>query len=71
MIKVHLITEEQANRLKEIKYIPDSYFNPIQDIDGNWIISCEEVNQCNINWLKDTELIEYIPYNDIETNEEQ
>lgn len=34
----------QANAilLKQEKWAPDSYLNPVQDADGNWIISEEE-----------------------------
>ena len=45
-------------------YAPDSYFNPIQDADDNWIISVEEMNQCinpDFMWVKELELIEYKP----------
>jgi hypothetical protein len=61
MIQVHLLTEEQAQSITGTQFMPDSYFNPIQDAEGNWIISIEEVNQCSIEWVKETPLIEYIP----------
>ena len=43
MMQVHLLTQEQAEQLNGQQYATDSYFNPIQDADGNWIISIEEV----------------------------
>jgi hypothetical protein len=58
---VVLLTPEQAEQLKGQLYAPDSYFNPIQDIDDNWIISTQEQDQCSIDWVKDLLLIEYIP----------
>lgn len=61
MIKVHLLTPEQAEQLNGQQYATGSYFNPIQDADGNWIISIEEVSQSEINWLKQTPLINYKP----------
>ena len=61
MIQVHLLTEEQAQSIAGTEFMPDSYFNPIQDADGNWIISVEEVNQCSIDWVKALPLIEYNP----------
>ena len=64
MIEVGLLTETQKDELIGQVYAPDSYFNPIQDIDDNWIISTEEMEQCvnpNCLWVKDLPLIEYKP----------
>jgi hypothetical protein len=61
MIEVHLLTAEQATSLIGVEFLPYSYFNPIQDADGNWIISQEEVNQCSIKWVKTLPLIEFKP----------
>ena len=61
MIEVYLLTEEQAQSLIGVEYIPDNFFNPIQDANGNWIISQEEVQQCNIRWVKQLTTIEYNP----------
>ena len=58
---VVLLTPEQAEQLKGQLYAPDSYFNPIQDADDNWIISTQEQEQCSIDWVKELPLIEYIP----------
>ena len=58
---VGLLTEEQKNQLVGVEYIKDSYFNPIQDADGNWIISTEEIEQTEIEWVKKLPLIEYKP----------
>lgn len=64
MIQVGLLTEVQKDELTGQCYDEDSYFNPIQDADDNWIISVEEIDQC-INpyfmWVKDLPLIEYKP----------
>jgi len=61
MIQVHLLTEEQAQSIAGTEFMPDSYFNPIQDANGNWIISVEEVTQCSIDWVKELSLIDYNP----------
>jgi hypothetical protein len=61
MIQVALLTEQQADSLRGVEVVPDNYFNPIQDANGNWIISLEEVEQCSIDWVKDLERIEYEP----------
>jgi len=64
MIQVGLLTIEQKDELVGQWYAPDSYFNPIQDANDNWIISTEEIDQCinpDLLWVKDLPLIEYIP----------
>jgi len=58
---VALLTEEQAEQLRGVEVVKDNYFNPLQDKNGNWIISLEEVEQCSIDWVKSLELIEYEP----------
>lgn len=62
MIQVGLLTIEQKDQLVGQLYDDDSYFNPIQDIDNNWIISQEEIEQ-NIfpifDWLQSIPLIDY------------
>jgi hypothetical protein len=61
MIQVGLLTTEQADLIRGVQFAPDSYFNPIQDADGNWIISQEEINGCSIDWVKQIPLIEFKP----------
>ena len=64
MIYVYLLTELQKDELIDQLYDPDSYFNPIQDANDNWIISIEEVDQCvnpELLWVKNLPLIEYTP----------
>jgi hypothetical protein len=64
MIYVGLLTIDQYNQINGQLFAPDSYFNPIQDADDNWIISTEEINFCTnpeFIWIKDLPLIEYIP----------
>jgi hypothetical protein len=64
MIQVGLLTEMQKNELVGQLYDEDSYFNPIQDIDDQWIISIEEMEFCvnpEFMWVKDLPLIEYKP----------
>ena len=64
MTYVGLLTESQKNELVGQLYDEDSYFNPIQDIDDNWIISVEEIDQCvnpKFQWVKTLPLIEYKP----------
>ena len=58
---VYQLTPEQAEQLRGTLYAADLYFNPIQDVNDNWIISVEEVGQCSIDWVKQLPAIEYIP----------
>ena len=60
MIVVQL-TPEQAKQLKGVEFVQDSFFNPIQDLNDVWIISLEEQEQCNIDWVKKLPRIEYSP----------
>jgi len=41
---VYKITTEDYNKIKGQAYAPDMHFNPIADINGNWVISIEELN---------------------------
>jgi hypothetical protein len=64
MTQVGLLTESQKNELLGQLYDEDSYFNPIQDIEDNWIISVEEMEFCvnpEFQWVKDLPLIDYKP----------
>jgi hypothetical protein len=64
MTYVGLLTIEQKDSLVGQLYDEDSYFNPIQDIEDNWIISVEEMEFCvnpEFQWVKDLPLIEYKP----------
>jgi hypothetical protein len=64
MIQVGLLTESQKNELVGQLYDEDSYFNPIQDIEDQWIISVEEMEFCvnpEFQWVKTLPLIDYKP----------
>ena len=64
MTQVGLLTEEQKELLVGQQFMVDVYFNPVQDINDNWFISVEEMDQCvneNFMWVKDLELIDYEP----------
>jgi hypothetical protein len=64
MIQVGLLTESQKDSLVGQLYDEDSYFNPIQDISDQWIISVEEMEFCvnpELQWVKDLPLIDYKP----------
>ena len=61
---VGLLTIEQKDSLIGQQYTDDSYFNPIQDADDNWVISVEEMKYCTnekFAWVAELPIIEYKP----------
>lgn len=63
-MEVGLLTEQQKDEIVGKMFAPDSYFNPIQDVNNKWIISIEEMNECvnpSYLWVKSLPLIEYEP----------
>jgi hypothetical protein len=58
---IAIITTEQKNILVGQTYDGVCYFNPIQDLNDNWIISEQEINQSSLQWLKDLPLTDYLP----------
>lgn len=64
-MKVGLLTIEQKNSIEGQEFAPDSFFNPIQDADNNWVISEQEMNGRVTNpdffWVRDLPLIDYKP----------
>jgi hypothetical protein len=63
-MKVGILTIEQKNTIKGQLYSPDSCFNPIQDINNNWVISTQEMEECVVEefmWVKELTLIDYKP----------
>lgn len=66
---VALLTIEQKDQLVGVQLQPEWYFNPVQDGNGDWIISTQEIdNNTNpdVMWVKDLPLIQYVPVNNIE-----
>jgi len=64
MIQVGLLTIDEKNMIIGQQYAPDSYFNPIQDINDDWVISTQEMEFCvnpEFMWVKDLPLIPYEP----------
>lgn len=60
---VYLLTEQQKDLLIGKYYFSNTFFNPIQDNNNNWIISQEEVLNAvyeDVLWVKDLPTIEYI-----------
>lgn len=64
MIQVRILTEEQKDELIGQQFMVDVYFNPIQDINNNWVILNDAIEHCiydKFNWLKNLEIIPYEP----------
>ena len=67
-MKVGLLTIEQKDQLVGVELQNGWYFNPVQDGNGDWIISTQEIdNNTNpdVIWVKDLPLIEYVPLPEI------
>ena len=63
-MKVYKLTFGQKTSLENVKFFDGMYFNPIQDADGNWIISESEISQCDVpslSWVKTLDQIDYNP----------
>lgn len=63
-MKVGLLTLKQKKAIAGQLYASDSYFNPIQDVNNDWVISTEEMKDCVVEefmWVKDLPLIDYEP----------
>jgi hypothetical protein len=70
LLYVGLLTELQKDEIVGQLFAPDSLFNSLQDIDDNWIISVEQIEQTitpEFMWVKELPLIPYTPkqYNEI------
>jgi hypothetical protein len=64
MRQVVLLTQEQKDQIQGQKFAIDSYFLPIEDIDGNWTVSTVEQELCthpDFQWIKHCPRIEYKP----------
>lgn len=62
-MKVGLLTLEQKDLLVGQLVQHDWYFNPVQDIQSNWVVSTEEMEQCmyfDDFWVKNLPLIDWL-----------
>lgn len=63
-MKVGLLTLEQKNDIEGKEFTPDSFFNPVLDANGNWVISIQEMEQATIppyEWVHELPLIDFQP----------
>ena len=49
MIIGYKLTLEQADELRGKEFAPDNYFNPVQDINGDWFIFEVEYQHTDFN----------------------
>jgi hypothetical protein len=63
-MEVVKITHQQKDQIHGQKFAIDSHFNPLEDADGNWIVSTIEQELCihpDFQWIKKCPRIEYKP----------
>lgn len=63
-MKVGLLRTEQKETIQGKEFAPDSYFNPILDKNNKWVISLQEIEQCNVtefSFVKNLPLIDFEP----------
>jgi hypothetical protein len=64
MEQVILLTQEQADLLRDRMFTIDSYFLVKQDIDDNYFVTVFEMENCthpDFQWIKQCPKIEYKP----------
>lgn len=60
---IAILTIAQKDSLLGMKYDGVQYFNPVQDANGNWVISEEEINNCieaSCSWVKTLPLTSFV-----------
>jgi hypothetical protein len=61
-MQVAIITVEQKASLEGVLIAPYTYFNlELYDVNDNVCIDSDSIDMCDIQWLKDLPLIEYVP----------
>lgn len=63
-MNVAILTSTQKDLLVGQQFAPDSYFNVIQDLNDDWIISEEEVLNCTnstFSWVQGLAITVYQP----------
>jgi hypothetical protein len=65
-MRVVILTTEQKDILDNQEVFPKLKFNPVQDVNEDWVISEIEVNECinsDFMWVKNLELTDWLgPY---------
>lgn len=61
---IAILTQQQKDLVDGQEFAPNQFFNPVQDINNDWVISEEEINQCtniDFQWVKNLQLSQYQP----------
>lgn len=58
------ITQEQAENLQGKEFAGGNIFNPIQDKNGNWIVSLTELQYLGLEFSQTVTLIQFEPYDE-------
>jgi hypothetical protein len=65
-MKVAILTTEQKDILFKRKFTLSEFFNPVQDVNEDWVISEIEVNNCDnpdFMWVRNLVLTDWLgPY---------
>jgi hypothetical protein len=62
-MKVAILTTEQKDILDKQQFAPRWFFNPVQDANGDWVISEMEASSCNnptFSWVGELELSDWL-----------
>ena len=63
-MEVIKLTQEQKQEIEGKKFMIDQYFLPLEDADGNWVVTVFEMENCihpDFQWIKHCPCIEYKP----------
>jgi hypothetical protein len=61
---IAILTTSQKDSLVGQEFTPNNLFNPIQDVNNNWVISQQEIDGCtntDFAWVKNLTLSTYYP----------
>jgi hypothetical protein len=65
-MKIAILTTEQKDILDKQEFTTRGFFNPVQDVNEDWVISEVEVNECintDFMWVKNLQLTDWLgPY---------
>jgi hypothetical protein len=62
-MKVAILTTEQKDSLDKQNFTSSGFFSPVQDINGDWVISEVEINKCvtpEFMWVKNLLLTDWL-----------
>jgi hypothetical protein len=62
-MKVAILTAEQKDILDKQQFTTRWFFNPVQDVNGDWVISEMEASSCTnpaFSWVGELELTDWL-----------